>query len=283
MPRPVNIACLQTCPKPDFDTALDEAVELGERAVQVGAEFLMLPEYCGGLTSDGPMLRPPSAPEAQHPVLEGLVDFARKHRVWTLVGSLAISDREGNVFNRSFVLSDTGEIVSRYDKIHMFDIDLSETVSYRESDTITPGADAVLVETPFGVLGHTICYDLRFPQLYRDLAMNGAEILLVPAAFTKKTGEAHWHILNRARAIENGSFIVAPCAVGAIQGGGESYGHSLIVGPWGDVRADGGTLRGIVHATIDLDEIAKTRQRIPSLYNGREYSSQAPGRRRAIA
>ena len=283
MARPVNIACLQTCPKPDFESALDEAVELGERAVQVGAEFLMLPEYCGGLTSDGPMLRPPSAPEDRHPVLEGLVAFARKHKVWTLVGSLAIRDGDGNVFNRSFVVSDTGEIVSRYDKIHMFDIDLSETVSYRESDTITPGAEAVLVETPFGVLGHTICYDLRFPQLYRDLAMSGAEILLVPAAFTKKTGEAHWHILNRARTIENGAFVVAPCAVGTIEGGGESYGHSLIVGPWGDVRADGGTLRGIVQATIDLNEIAKTRQRIPSLHNGRDYTVRAPGHRRAIA
>ncbi|WP_136659610.1 carbon-nitrogen hydrolase family protein [Nitratireductor sp. XY-223] len=283
MARPVNIACLQTCPKPDFDSALDEAVELGERAVQVGADFVMLPEYCGGLTSEGPMLRPPSAPEDGHKVLDGLVAFARKHRVWMLVGSLAVRDSDGNVFNRGFVLNDAGEIVSRYDKIHMFDIDLSETVSYRESDTITPGSQAVLVETPFGVLGHTICYDLRFPHLYRDLALNGAEILLVPAAFTKKTGEAHWHVLNRARAIENGSFVVAPCAIGTIHGGGESYGHSLIVGPWGDVRADGGTLRGIVHATIDLDEISQTRQRIPSLYNGRDYSVAVPGRRRDIA
>lgn len=283
MARSVNIACLQTCPMPDFGTALDEALELGERAVQAGAEILMLPEYCGGLTSDGPMLTPPAAPEGEHPVLAGLVEFARKNRVWLLIGSLAIRKPDGGTANRSFFVNDSGDIVSRYDKIHMFDIDLSETVSYRESDTISPGSAAVLVETPFGTMGHSICYDLRFPQLYRELALNGAEILLVPAAFTKKTGEAHWHILNRARAIENGAFVVAPCAVGAVQGGGESYGHSLIVGPWGDVRADGGTLRGVVHATIDLDEIAASRQRIPSLFNGRAYDLQTPGRKKAIA
>ena len=283
MARPVNIACLQTSPMPDFALALDEALELGGRAVQVGAEILMLPEYCGGLTSDGPMFTPPAEPEDQHPVLAGLVAFAREHRVWLLIGSLAIRKADGGIANRSFILNDAGEIVSRYDKIHMFDIDLSETVSYRESDTISPGSEVVLVETPFGTMGHSICYDLRFPQLYRDLALGGAEILLVPAAFTRKTGEAHWHILNRARAIENGSFVVAPCAVGAVQGGGESYGHSLIIGPWGDVRADGGTLRGVVHATIDLDEIAQSRQRIPSLFNGRDYAVQSRGPKRAIA
>ena len=283
MARSVNIACLQTCPMPDFGTALDEALELGDRAVQVGAEILMLPEYCGGLTSDGPMFTPPAAPEGEHQVLAGLVEFARKNRVWMLIGSLAILKADGSIANRSFFLNDKGDIVSRYDKIHMFDIDLSDTVSYRESDTISPGSAAVLVETPFGTMGHSICYDLRFPQLYRDLALEGAEILLVPAAFTKKTGEAHWHILNRARAIENGSFVVAPCAVGTVQGGGESYGHSLIVGPWGDVRADGGTLRGVVHAAVDLDEIAQSRQRIPSLFNGRNYDLQTPGRKKAIA
>ncbi len=189
-----------------------------------------------------------------------------------VVGSIAVQTSSGKVGNRSYVINDYGEIVARYDKLHMFDIQLSESEYYRESDTIEPGKKAILVDTPFGKLGLTICYDLRFPQLYRDLAQAGAEILLTPAAFTKKTGEAHWHVLNRARAIENGAFVVAPRAIGAVDGGGESYGHSLIISPWGEVLADGGTLPGIVQATIDLEEVAAARARIPSLTHNRPYA-----------
>ena len=273
MPRPLDIACLQTRPMPDFQTALDEALPLAETAVQAGADFLFLPEYCGGLRTEGAAVVPPAAPEADHPVLAALRDFAAARRVWMMLGSLAIDGPAGKIVNRGFVLDDRGGIRSRYDKIHLFDIQLSETETYRESARVAPGDRAVVVETPFGRIGHTICYDLRFPQLYRSLAQAGAETLCIPAAFTRRTGEAHWHVLNRARAIENGAFVVSPCAIGAVPGGGESYGHSLVVNPWGEVVADGGTLPGVVQATLDLDEVAATRARIPSLSHDRPFTA----------
>lgn len=153
----------------------------------------------------------------------------------------------------------------------MFDVDLAEGARYRESDTVQPGAAAQVYDTPLGKIGHTICYDLRFPGLYRDLAQAGAEILCCPAAFTKMTGEAHWHVLNRARAIENTAYVVSPCAVGAVPGGGESYGHSLVVSPWGEVLADGGDIPGVIHAQLDLDLVAETAGRVPSLGHDRAY------------
>lgn len=279
MPRPVDIACLQTKPMPDFRSALAHALELADHAVGSGAQILMLPEYCGGLVTRGAALAPPSAGEHDHPVITGLQAFAADKSVWIVIGSVAISASGGKLRNRSLVIDDTGRIISRYDKIHLFDIQLSESEVYRESETVLPGSEAVLTPTPFGTLGHSICYDLRFAGLYRDLAQAGADILLVPAAFTKKTGEAHWHVLNRARAIENGAFVVAPCAIGPVEGGGESYGHSLIINPWGEVLADGGTSSGVVSATIDLDEVASARARIPSLTHDRAFSPcTAPGR-----
>ena len=265
MPRTLNIACLQTRPKPDFLTALDEAIELAKLAVKDGAQLLVLPEYCGGLKTDGAMFAPPAADEEAHPVLLGLQSFAEQNQVWIIIGSIAVPEVSGKILNRSFVISPDGKIINRYDKIHLFDIQLSDTEVYRESARVIPGAQAVITDTPIGKFGHSICYDLRFPQLYRDLAQAGAEILLVPAAFTKTTGEAHWHVLNRARAIENGAFVVAPCAIGPVDGGGESYGHSLIIDPWGKVLADGGSKPGVVQAVIDLDAVAQTRTKIPNL------------------
>ncbi|QIE57386.1 carbon-nitrogen hydrolase family protein [Pikeienuella piscinae] len=279
-----EIACLQTRVTPDFETALAEALGLGEEAVAAGAEFLLLPEYCGGLTSDGAALRPPAAPEAEHPVLAGLRDFAAKRGVWLMVGSVAVTGPGGKIVNRGFVLDAAGAIVSRYDKIHMFDIQLSAAEAVRESALVSPGDAAVVVETPFGRVGHTICYDLRFPHLYRDLAQAGAEILTAPAAFTKKTGEAHWHILNRARAVENLAWMVSPCAVGDVPGGGEAYGHSLVVAPWGDIVAEGGDGPGVVRATLDLTAPAAARERIPSLDHDRAFrSAGAAGKRAANA
>jgi len=256
---------------PDFASALDEAMGLAETAVAQGAQFLLLPEYCGGLKSQGPALRPPAAPEEDHPVLQAFAAFARNRRVWVMLGSIAIAAPGGRIANRGYVIDDDGRIRSRYDKIHLFDIQLSAEEVYRESAFVVPGDRAAIVDTPFGRLGHTICYDLRFPGLYRDLARAGAEIIAIPAAFTRKTGEAHWHVLNRARAIENGVFVIAPCAIGPISGGGESYGHSLVVDPWGVVLGDGGSAAGIVRAEIDLDKVATTRSRIPSLQHDRPY------------
>jgi len=276
-----KIACLQTRPMPDFASALDEALGLAKQAVGAGAEFLLLPEYCGGLKSDGAALTPPVAVEGEHPLLQGLRDFAGERGVWVMVGSIAVQGAGGKVINRGYVLDNTGAIVSRYDKIHMFDIQLSETEVYRESATISPGDRAALIETPFGNVGHTICYDLRFPQLYRVLAQAGADILPAPAAFTKKTGEAHWHILNQARAVENGAFMISPCAIGPVPGGGEAYGHSLIIAPWGEILADGGDQPGVVMADVDLAQVAAARGRIPSITHDRAFTSAAEKQRGA--
>jgi len=216
---------------------------------------------------------PPHAEEDKHTYLAGLKRFAADNGVWFMVGSVAITASKGRIYNRGFLLDSTGQVRSRYTKIHMFDIQLSDADVYRESATVEAGGEIVLVETPAGMLGHTICYDLRFPQLYRELAQAGAQILAVPAAFTKKTGELHWHILNRARAIENGAWVFAPCAVGEVPGGGAAYGHSLIIDPWGKVVADGGEQPGVVLADIDVNVAEDARLRIPSLSHDRSVSA----------
>lgn len=279
MPRPLHIACLQTRPMPTMETALAEALPMAEAAAQAGAQMLFLPEYCGGLASDGGRLVPPSAPEATHPVLDAVRDLASKRKVWVQIGSVAVNGPDGKICNRGYMIDDAGNLAGAYDKIHLFDVDLAEGAVYRESDTVSPGAAAQVYDTPFGKIGHAICYDLRFPGLFRDLAQAGAEVLCCPAAFTKMTGEAHWHVLNRARAIENTAFVISACAVGAIPGGGESYGHSLVVGPWGDVLADGGDIPGVVHAQIDLDDVAATSGRVPSLSHDRTYTMGEPKKR----
>ena len=266
-----NIACLQVRPKPDFASSLDEAIVLAENAVNAGADMLTLPEYCGGLQTEGFSFLPPHSPEESHPVLKGLIKFAKNKKKYILIGSIGISGPKGKIFNRSYIIDDYGKIVSRYDKIHLFDIKLSEDDYYLESRTVKGGKKAVISKTPLGCFGQTICYDLRFPNLFRELSKKGAEILFVPSAFTKKTGQAHWHVLNRARAIENGAFIVAPCSVGEIAGGGESYGHSLIINPWGEILADGGSHEGFINVNINLKEVFKARNLIPSLSNEKKF------------
>lgn len=275
MTRPAKIALLQTRPMPEFQSALDEAMGLAETAVAAGAQFILLPEYCGGLKSQGSAVCPPAATEAEHPFLRAFRAFAKARQVWVMLGSIAIAQAGGKILNRGYVIDHTGAVQSRYDKIHLFDIQLSADEVYRESAHVLPGGQAAIVDTPFGRLGHTICYDLRFPHLYRDLAQAGAEIIAIPAAFTKLTGQAHWHVLNRARAIENGAFIAAPCAIGPIPGGGASYGHSLVVDPWGKVLVDGGTIPGVLLVEIDLDDVATARARIPSLTHDRPYAPAA--------
>jgi len=267
-----TIAALQTSPQATMADALEETLALAAEAARSGARFLGTPEYCGGLMSEGAALIPPHAHEDAHDYLGGVKRFAAENGVWFLVGSVAITGPAGRIYNRGFLIDDQGAVQSRYTKIHMFDIQLSETEVYKESARVEPGDQAVLMDTPLGRMGHTICYDLRFPHLYRDLAQAGAELLAVPAAFTKKTGEVHWHVLNRARAIENGAFVFAPCAVGPVPGGGEAYGHSLIIDPWGAVIGDGGTDVGVVMAEIDLADVAAARSKIPSLSHDRGFS-----------
>ena len=284
MAREVRIGCVQSRPLATFDEAIEEACRLAGNAVEAGAELVCLPEYCGGLKSEGGLFAPPTAPEAQHPVLDALRGFAGDSRVWMLIGSIAVDGPGDRLVNRGYVIDDKGDIQARYDKIFLFDVDLSPTQQYRESAVVAPGEHAVVADTPWGRLGMTICYDLRFPQLYRALAQAGAEILVAPAAFTKVTGEAHWHVLNRARAIENGAVVVAPCAVGAVPGGGAAYGHSLVVSPWGEVLADGGDGVGHFVTTVDVDSVAIARGRIPSLRHDRRFSRPDEyGRRHSAA
>ncbi|MXZ75820.1 MAG: carbon-nitrogen hydrolase family protein [Gemmatimonadetes bacterium] len=281
----VRIGCVQTPATATFDEAIEVASRLAGDAVAKGAELVCLPEFCGGLRTDNGMICPPSAPEADHPVVSALRDFTRNAGVWTLIGSVAVDGLDGRLINRGFLVDDQGEIRARYDKIHLFDVDLSRDEQYRESDVVSPGETAVVADTPWGRLGMTTCYDLRFPQLYRTLAQAGAEILAVPAAFTKTTGQAHWHVLNRARAIENGAVVVAPCAAGSIPGGGEVYGHSLIISPWGEVLADGGEDVDVIVATVDLGSVASARGRVPSLRHDRPFSlpAKAKADRRSVA
>lgn len=281
MPRPLTVACLQTSPLPDFDTALAEALNLADQAVLDGAELLTLPEYCGGLKSTNGLFTPPAAKEESHPVVNGLRDFAAKAGVDVLIGSVAVTGSGQKYRNRSLYVDKAGAVLGRYDKIHLFDVNLSETESYCESDSVDPGAQSVTVDTRFGRVGLSVCYDLRFAHLYRAQAQEGAEILMIPAAFAATTGKAHWHVLQRARAIENGAFVVAPCAVGPVEGGGQCYGHSVIVEPWGEILADGGETPGVISATIDLDAVSKTRARVPSLQHDRPFA--APEKSRDVA
>ena len=272
MARLLTISCLQTSPRPTFSAAREEAIALAEMAMEKDPSLICLPEYCGGLKSDEGRFVPPHAKEEEHPVLLALMGFAKKNKVWICVGSVAITGEDGKYFNRSLLLDSNGRIKCRYDKIHLFDINLADNShAFKESATVQFGQKISLAETPFGKLGFSVCYDLRFSQIYREMSQNGAEILLVPSAFTKKTGEAHWHVLNRARAIENGAFVIAPCASGPIEGGGESYGHSLVVDPWGDILADGGIGSGVITSQIDLQKVQKTRMQIPSLQHDRDY------------
>ena len=275
--RTVHIACLQTRPLATFDEAIAAALPLAQAAADGGAQLLCLPEYCGGFRIENGRLAPPAAVEEQHPVLDALRNFAAKAGVWVLIGSIAVTGLRKRILNRSYMIADNGEIRARYDKIHLFDVELSPSETYRESAVIDAGNKAVLVDTPWARLGLTVCYDLRFPQLYRDLAQAGAEILAVPAAFMKITGEAHWHILNRARAIENGAVVIAPGAVGEVPGGGQTYGHSLVIDAWGAVLSDGGEEVGFQVVEVDLTAVATARHRLPVLDHERAFCSANSG------
>lgn len=243
-----------------------------------GAGFVLTPECTNMLSSDRAHQRSHLRHEAEDETLATLRTEAQALGVWLLIGSLGLltQDADGRFANRSFLIAPSGEIAARYDKIHMFDVDVSETEVYRESAGYRPGSAAVLAETPFAKIGLSVCYDLRFAQLFRRLAQAGAQILTVPAAFNHITGAAHWHVLLRARAIETGCFVLAPAQTGfhpETHGKGRNtYGHSLVVAPWGEVLADGGTETGVTFADLDLTQVAKARGRVPSLRHDREFT-----------
>jgi predicted amidohydrolase len=207
-----------------------------------------------------------------HPALPHASALARKHNIWLLIGSIAIKE-EGDErnYNRSVLMDDKGTIAAVYDKIHLFDVTLPDGHEYKESARMRPGNSAVTVDTPWFKLGMSVCYDLRFPHLYRSLAKAGAHVLAVPSAFTVPTGLAHWEVLLRARAIENGAYVIAPAQTGQHPGGRETYGHSLIIDPWGKVLVGGGTEAGVITADIDMEQVAKIRSSLPSLEHDRAF------------
>ena len=255
---------------------LDAAVKLIGEAKKNGADYVQTPEITNIMEPEREKMFAAIAVEDDDKTLAGLRDTARKHAIYVHIGSLAIKASPDRAANRSFLIDPKGEIVARYDKIHMFDVDLANGESYRESGRFRAGELAVLADLPWGRLGLTICYDLRFPALYRALAEAGAIFLAIPSAFTRQTGEAHWHALMRARAIENGSFVLAAAQGGMHENGRETYGHSLVVDPWGKVIAEGGTEPGVIMAEIDPAAVAAARARVPSLQHGRRFEIVEP-------
>jgi deaminated glutathione amidase len=254
----------------------DGAIRLIRDAKASGADYVQTPEMTNIMEVKRQEMFAAIAPEESDASLAAFRETARTQRLWVHVGSLAIKISPDKAVNRSLLIDPQGEIVARYDKIHMFDVDLAGGESYRESRNYRPGEIAIATDLPWGRLGLTICYDLRFPSLYRALAEAGASFLAIPSAFTRQTGEAHWHVLMRARAIENTCYVLAAAQGGTHENGRETFGHSLVVDPWGRIIAEGGTEPGVVRAEIKLAEIATARGRIPSLQHGRRFEVVAP-------
>lgn len=260
-------AVIQMCASADLDSDIQRCIALMGEAVAAGAQLLTLPEICVGLDQSGPRPSTVTRAEAEHPALPAFANFAREHNAEVLVGSLGITEGQKTV-NRSYLINSAGDIVARYDKIHLFDIQLSDDVWFRETDTFAAGEQAVLATSMGTLVGMSICYDVRFPQLYRTYAQAGAKMLFVPAAFTQPTGEAHWHSLLRARAIENGAWVIAPGQHGTAERG--CYGHSLIIDPWGTIQAECDDSEGFALAEIDLTLVDTTRAKIPSLQHSKD-------------
>lgn len=277
MSTPFTAACLQTQSRL---LPADNIAAVGELVLQArdaGAQFIMMPETANMMEPDGRAARAKAHTEADDPFLAAARGWARETGAWLLLGSIVVKsegpardDGEPMLANRSILLDAAGEIIARYDKIHMFDVDLGGGEVYRESKGYRAGAEMVVADTPWGKLGMTVCYDLRFPHLYRELAKAGADFLTIPSAFTRPTGRAHWHVLMRPRAIETGCFVFAPAQSGEHEGGRRTFGHSLIVDPWGEVLADGGDELGVVTAEIDPEAIVEARRKMPSLEHDRD-------------
>lgn len=259
---------------------LAETVALVRAAAAGGAQFVLTPECTNLLSSNRDHQRATLHPQATDPTLAALRAEAQAAGIWLLIGSLGLKtdDPDGRFANRSLLIGPEGAIVATYDKIHMFDVNVSETEVFRESSAYRPGRRAVLADTALGRIGMTVCYDLRFPHLYRRLAQSGAQIITVPAAFNHITGAAHWETLLRARAIETGCFVLAPAQTGfhpeTLTGGKgrRTHGHSLAIGPWGEILADAGTDIGVTFAELDLDAVTRARARVPSLTHDRDFA-----------
>ena len=272
MTGPFRLACVQVSAGDEIGPNLNAAAELVRRAAGEGAVFVSLPECVALIEPDRAALKRKSSGEAGHLALTAFAALAGELGIWLHVGSVALRTEGGRIANRSYLLDPRGAVVARYDKVHMFDVDLGDGEVYRESDTYRPGDRAVCADLPWGRLGLTICYDVRFPSLYTYLAEAGAHFIGVPSAFTRRTGQAHWHVLLRARAIETGCWIFAAAQCGDHAGGRRTYGHSLIVDPWGEIVAEAGEEPGVIVAEIDPARVRQARRSIPSLANARQFA-----------
>ena len=273
-------ACVQISSQLDMDANLEAASALVRDAADNGAQMVLLPENVSLMGTNREQALAMAMPEARHKALPVFTELAREKGVWLMVGSLSVRlDEAGGgedmLANRSLLISDQGEIMVRYDKIHMFDVNIEGGESHRESETYRPGAHAVVAATPWGGLGMTICYDLRFPYLYRSLAQAGAHFMSVPSAFTRVSGRAHWHVLLRARAVETGCYIFAPAQCGDHANDRQTYGHSLIIDPWGKILAEAGESPCVIAADIDPSRVAAVRAMIPSLKHDRKFTPLA--------
>ena len=271
-----TVACVQTNTGLEMEPSIAALRPMVMRAREMGADFITTPENVTLVDRSRKRMLAKVRAEADHPAIPAFQEMARATGAGLLAGSLTIKLDDEHVANRSYLFDAQGSIVARYDKIHMFDVDLKGGDSYRESATVRSGTDAVIAPTPWGLLGMTVCYDLRFAALYRALAHAGASFLTVPAAFTAFTGKAHWHVLLRARAIETGCFVIAPAQVGKHEDGRETYGHSLVVAPWGEILSDGGDQVGVTTAVIDTARVEEARGMVPALTHDRPFKAPRP-------
>ncbi len=264
-------ACVQHCATNNLEANISILLDLIDQAVDQGADLVCLPEACDYLSNEEDGMAAYAQPKETHIAFARLTEHAKAHGIWLLIGSLTMQDESGSIVNRSLMVNTQGLVTSWYDKIHMFDACLPGLKASQESKIYRPGAEAKLDELPWGTIGLSICYDLRFPHLYRQLAKGGATMLSIPAAFTRPTGEALWLVLLRSRAIENGCFVFAPAQWGNHYGDRFSYGHSLIIDPWGRILADAGDGDGIATADIDMKGVSDARAAISSLSHDREF------------
>jgi predicted amidohydrolase len=258
------------------EPSLEQGIRLIRQAASQGADYVVTPEVSNMMQANRKALFEHLSKEEDDRSLKAYRALASELKIYLHIGSLALRASPERAVNRSFLIGPDGIVIASYDKIHMFDIDLPDGESYRESANYQPGETAVIADLPWGRIGLTICYDLRFPALYRALAESGASFLAVPSAFTRKTGEAHWHTLLRARAIENGCFVFAAAQAGMHENKRETYGHSLIVAPWGDILAEGDSEPGVFMAQIDPAKVDTARRAVPSLQHGRRFSVADP-------
>lgn len=274
-PDLLRAACIQTNSGNDMEANAAAIFALMEDASSQGAGLIALPENAFLMRASETQIPPLYDDITAHPGVQLCTEFARKRRVWILIGSLFAKspDHSDRWYNRSLLINAEGHLVASYDKIHLFDVTLDSEQAYRESKHILPGQQMVVAPTPWGNLGLSICYDVRFPHMYRDMAKAGASLLAVPAAFTETTGIAHWHVLLRARAIESGCYLLAPAQCGEHPGGRRTYGHSLIISPWGEILAEGNAIQpGVVMAELDLTRTSQIRTALPSLQHDRKYT-----------